>query len=102
MSHSHLTAACTAASIQLVINNALKAYEKCTKIDLLTHPLVFELQACNSSAAILAVLHQQVEGLEQSRSSGDRRTTWLDSTVKVMYAFSATLEGRADLVSLWD
>lgn len=102
MSHSHLTAACTAASIQLVISNALKAYEKCTKIDLLTHTLVFELQACNSSAAILAVLHQQVQGLEQSRSSGDRQTTWLDPTVKVMYAFSATLEGRADLVSLWD
>ena len=102
MSHSYLTAACTTASIQLVINNALKAYEKCTKIDLLTHPLVFELQACNSFATILAVLHQQVQGLEQSRSSGDRRTTWLDLTVKVMYAFSATLEGRADLVSLRD
>jgi hypothetical protein len=96
MSRSNLTA----ASIQLIINNALKAYEKCTKIDLLTHPLALELQACNSSATILAVLHRQIQGLEQSRSSSDRRTKWLDPTVEVMYTLSTTLEGRASLVSL--
>ena len=97
MSQSHPTA----ASIQLTINNALKAYEKCTKIDLLVHPLVFELQACNSPAAILTVLQQQVRGLDQSRSSGDRHIMWLDPTVKVLYTFSATLEEHAGLVSLW-
>ena len=95
MSHSHLTA----ASIQLVINNALKSYENCTKIDLLAHPLVFELQACNSPAAILVVLHQKVQGLDQSQSSGDRRTKWLDPTVKVLYTLSVTLEERVGLVS---
>ena len=98
MSHSHLTA----ASIQLVINNALKSYENCTKIDLLAHPLVFELQACNSPAAILTVLHQQVRGLDQSRSSDpSRQIMWLDQTVKVLYTSSATLEEYAGLVSLW-
>ena len=95
MSHSHLAA----ASIQLIVNNALKAYEKCTKIDLLAHPLVFELQACDSPTAILTVLHQQVRGLDQSQSSGDRRIMWLDPTVKVLYTFSAALEEHAGLVS---
>jgi hypothetical protein len=95
MSHPHLSA----ASFQLIFNNALNAYEKCTKIDLLTHPLIFELQACNSPAAILVVLHQKVQGLDQSQSSGDRRTKWLDPTVKVLYTLSATLEERVGLVS---
>jgi hypothetical protein len=85
---------------QQIINNALKAYEKCTKQDLLTHPLASELQVCNSPAAILTVLQQQVVGLDQSRSSDDRRTKWLVPTVKVLYTFSATLEERAGLVSL--
>ena len=96
MSHTNLSA----ASIQPIINNALKAYEKRTKIDLLTHPLALELQACNSSVTILAVLHQKIQGLEQSRSSSDRRTKWLDPTVEVMYTLSTALEGRASLVSL--
>ena len=97
MSQSHLTA----ASIQLTINNALNAYKKSTKIDLLAQPLVFELQACNSPAAILTVLLQQVRGLDQSRSSGDRQIMSLDLTVKVLHTFSATLEEHAGLVSLW-
>ena len=75
-------------------------YQKRTKKDLLSLPLASELQACNSSAAILAVLQQQVQGLEPSRSSDDRRTKWLIPTVKVLHTFSATLEERVVLVSL--
>ena len=97
MSYSHLTA----ASFQLIINNALKAYEKRTKKDLLVHPLASQLHACNSPAAILAILQQQAQGLEdQSRSSDDRWTKWLDLTVKVLYTFSVTVEERVGLVSL--
>ena len=96
MSHSTSTAA-SSSNFQQIINNALKAYEKCVKIDLLTHALVFELQACNSPAAILTILQQQVEGPDQSRS---RWTRWLVPTVKVLYTFSAILEERAGLVSI--
>ena len=99
MSHSHSTAAPSSNS-QRIINNALKTYEKCTKQDLLSHPLASRLQVCNSSATILTVLRQQVEGLDQSRSSDDRLTKWLTPTVKVLYTFSTTLEERAGLVSL--
>jgi hypothetical protein len=100
MSHSHLTASSSSNNFQLIINNALKAYEKRTKKDLLAHPLASQLQACNSPSAILAILQQQVQGLDQSRSSDDRWTKWLDPTVNILYALSATLGEGAGLVSL--
>jgi hypothetical protein len=92
MSHSHSTVASSSNS-QQIINNALKTYEKCTKQDLLSHPLATQLHACNSSAAILTVLQQQVEGF-------DRLTKWRIPTVKLLYTFSTILEERVGLVSL--
>jgi hypothetical protein len=97
MSHSHLTAS-SSNNFQLIFNNALKAYEKHTKKDLLAHPLVSQLQACNSPAAILVVLQQQVQGLDQSRSGDGRWTKWLDPTVSILYALSATLGEGVGLV----
>ena len=98
MSHSHLTT--SSSNFQLIINNSLKAYEKRTKNDLLAHPLASQLQACDSPGAILAVLQQQVQGLDQSRSRDDRWTKWLDRTVNVIYALSGTLGAGVGLVSL--
>jgi hypothetical protein len=97
MSHSHL-AASSSSSFQLIINNALKAYEKRTKNDLLAHPLAAQIQACDSLTAILTVLQQQIQGLDQPRSD-DRWTKWLDPTVNVLFAFSATLGAGVSLVS---
>ena len=99
MSHSHSTAS-SSNNFQLIINNALKAYEKRTKQDLLAHPLASQLQTCDSPAAILAILHQQVQGLDQSRSSDDRLTRWLDPTINVLYTLSATLGDGVGLVSI--
>jgi hypothetical protein len=98
MSHSHL-AASSSSDFQLIINTALKAYEKRTKRDLLAHPLASQLQACDSLDAILTILQQQVQGLDRSRSD-DRWTKWLDPTVNVLFAFSATLGAGVGLVSL--
>ena len=98
MSHSHLTAS-SSNNFQLIFNNALKVYEKRTKKDLLAHPLASQLQACNSPAAILAILQQQVQGLDQSRSGGDRWTKLLDPTINVLYTFSATLGEGVGMVS---
>jgi hypothetical protein len=97
MSHFHLTAAST-SNFQLAFNNALKAYQKRTKRDLLAHPLAAQLQACDSPSAILDVL-QQVQGLDQSRS-GDRWINLLEPTVSVLYALSGTLGEGVGLVSL--
>ena len=98
MSDSHL-AATSISNFQLIINNALEEYEQCTKNDRHAHPLAPQLQACDSPGAIFAILQQQVQGLDQSRSD-DRWTKWLDPTINVLLAFSSTLGARVGLVCL--
>ena len=88
----------SSSHFQLIFNNALNAYKTRTKKDLLTHPITAQLQACDSPATILAVLQQQVQGLDQSSSDDERWTKWLDPTVNVLFAFSATLEAGVSLV----
>jgi hypothetical protein len=101
MSHTHATAAPSSSSnFQLIINNALNTYNKCTKKDLRAHPLAAQLQSCDSPSAIIAILQEQLQGLEQSRSSDERWTKWLDPTVNVLYAFSGILGPGVGLVCL--
>jgi hypothetical protein len=100
MSNSHPTTTATSSTnFQPIFNNALKAYEKRTKNDLPAHPLASELQNCNSPSAILAVLYQQVQGLDRSRSGDDRWTKWLEPTVNVLHTLSETLGEGVSLVS---
>ena len=89
MSHTHHTS--TSSNFQLIFDNALEAYKKRTKKDLLTHSLAAQLQDCRSPSNILDVLQQQVQKLNQSRQRDERWTRWLDPTVKVLHAFSETL-----------
>ena len=100
MSHVNPTASSASSNFQLIINNALDKYKKLTKNDLLSHPLASTLQSCNSPSAILAVLHQQLEGLDQSRSSDERLSRWLDPTINVLNALSSTLAAGVGLVRL--
>ncbi len=88
------TSAALSSSFQLLINNALEAYKQRTKKNLLTHPLAERLQACDSPSAILLVLRQQVQEINQY----DRLTKWLDPTVNVLYALSAKLGEGIGLV----
>jgi len=101
MSNSHpiTTPASSSSNVQLIFNDALKAYKMRTKMDLLTHPLTAKLQDCNSPSQILAVLHQQVQGLDQSMGSDDRWSKWLDPTVNVLCMLSDTLGEGVSLVS---
>jgi hypothetical protein len=55
-----------------MINNALDTYKKRIKNDLLAHPLATRLQTCDSPGSIIAILQEQVHGLDQSRSSDER------------------------------
>jgi len=98
MSHAHPTPA-SSPNFQLIFNNALKGYEKSTKNDLLAHPLAAQLQPCDSPSAILAVIHQQLQGLHQSQRGDERLRKWLNPTVNVLFAFSATLGEGVGLVS---
>ena len=100
MSHSPSISPSTSNShFQLIFDNALKVYEKRTKKNLLSHPLASQLQACSSSDAILAVLHQQVQALDQFESCDDRWDKWPSPTVNVLHTLSETLEEGVNLVS---
>ena len=90
----------SSSNFQLIFNDALKLYERHTKKNLLAHPLAAELQDCNSPTKILAVLQQQVQGLDQSLSNDHRWTKWLEPTVNVLYMLSETLGEGISLVSL--
>jgi hypothetical protein len=99
MSHTNATAS-SSSTFQPIFDNALKAYKRRTKKDLLAHPLAAQLQACDSPSSILDVLQRQVQELHQSQS-GDASgplTKWLDPTVNVLYALSATLGEGVGLV----
>ncbi|KAH9059079.1 hypothetical protein EDB87DRAFT_827858 [Lactarius vividus] len=86
------------SNFEAIFRASLKTYKKKTKNDLLAHPLMAQLQACNSPTDILAVLHTQVQQFEQSTSGDDRLTRWLIPTVNVLYAFSAALGEGVGLV----
>ena len=90
---SHPTVASSSSSnFRLIINNALDTYQKRTRKDLRAHPLAVQLQTCDTPSAIIAVLQEQVQGLNQSRSTDERWTKWLEPTVNVLHAFSGTVE----------
>ncbi|KAH8986720.1 hypothetical protein EDB92DRAFT_1818202 [Lactarius akahatsu] len=94
------TIAATASSrnFRTIFVASLKAYEKKTKTDLLTHPLAAQLQSCNSSSDVLAVLHDKVNEFDQSRSHNEKLSSWLNPTINVLYAFTATLGEGVGLI----
>jgi hypothetical protein len=99
MSHP-IPSTSSSSNFQLIFNNALKAYEKRTKSDLLAHPLVAQLEDCNSLTATLAVIHQQVQQFHQSRGGDESLTKWLDPTMKALYSLSEILGEGVSLVCL--
>ena len=90
----------SSSNFQVIFSAAVKAYEKQTKKDLLAHPLVCQLQTCNTPAAIITVLQGQIDDLDQARKSDEKLTKWLDPTVNVLLTFSATIGGGVSLVRI--
>ncbi|KAI9432211.1 hypothetical protein H4582DRAFT_1821433, partial [Lactarius indigo] len=99
MSHSPLPST-SSSNFDAIFTTAFKAYKKRTGQDITSHPLAAQLKTCDSPDAILAVLRAQVEEFDQSRRDDERLTKWLNPTVNVLYAFSATLGEGVGLVSL--
>ena len=81
-----------------IFNAALESYKRKTKNDLTSHPLLPSLQSCDSPEAILTVLREQIPGFNQSQNGDDRLTKWVDPTVNVLFAFSATVGQGVGLV----
>ena len=98
MSHT-ASASASSSRFESIFNSALDAYEKRTKQDLPSHPLLPRLQSCNSADAIIAVLREQIPAFSQSQASNDRFSTWLIPTVNVLCAFSAALGEGVGLVN---
>ncbi|KAH9073547.1 hypothetical protein EDB83DRAFT_81750 [Lactarius deliciosus] len=88
----------SSSNFRAVFVSALREYEKKTKTDLHTHPLATQLQSCQSSSDILAVLRDKVNEFDQSRSHNERLSSWLGPTINVLYAFSATLGEGVGLI----
>ncbi|KAH8986713.1 hypothetical protein EDB92DRAFT_2105216, partial [Lactarius akahatsu] len=98
MSETPATTIISSSDFRTIFVAALKAYEKKTKTDLLTHPLATQLQSCNSSTDVLAVLHDKVSEFDHSRTQNERLSSWLNPTINVLYAFSATLGEGVGLI----
>src|SRR6266852_6013578 len=84
-----------------IFNAALKSYKRKTKKDLTSHPLLPSLQSCDSPAAILTVLREQIPAFNQSQNGDDRHTKWVSPTVNVLFAFSAAVGQGVGLVCIW-
>ncbi|KAH9055799.1 hypothetical protein EDB83DRAFT_1087565 [Lactarius deliciosus] len=97
MSQSPLATA-SSSNFDSIFRSAIKAYKKRTGHDITSHPLAAQLKTCDSPGAILAVLRAQVEEFDHSRRDDERLTKWLNPTVNVLYAFSATLGEGVGLV----
>src|SRR6201996_3437061 len=74
-----------------IFEKALEEHKKKTGNDLTTHPLAAQIQGCDSPGAILTVLEGKANELNQSRSSDERLTKWLNPTVNILNALSVTL-----------
>ena len=90
----------SSSRFQAIFEAALKSYQKQTKKDLIKHPLASQLQDCDSTNAILAILQDQIQEFDKSHSGDERLTKWLGPTVNVLNAFSATVSGGVSLVCL--
>ena len=100
MSQSSTTTAST-SNYQTIFDNAIEAYRKKTKKNLRSHPLLAELQTCDSPDAVLNVFREKIPGFDQSQST-DGLTKWLYPTVNVLFEFSAFLGGGISLESPLD
>jgi len=90
----------SSSNYQSIFDNALEAYEKKTKEDLRSHPLLSKLESCHSPDAVLSVLREQISGFDQSRNTNERLTKWLNPTVNVLHTFSEAIGGGISLVNL--
>ena len=83
-----------------IFDAALETYKHKTKKDLTSHPLLPNLQFCESPEAVLAVLRDQIPAFTQSQSGDEGLTRWVAPTVNVVYSFSATLGQGVGMVNI--
>ena len=83
-----------------VFDAALENYKYRTKEDLSSHPLLPDIQSCDSPEAIVAILREKIPAFSQSQNNDDGLTKWVAPTVNVLCSFSATLGAGIGLVGI--
>jgi hypothetical protein len=86
-------------NFETIFTAALEAYKKKTKKNIASHPLATQLQSCDSSNTIIALLRAQVQADDQAQSADEKWTKWLDPTVNVVCAFSAVLNVASPVIT---
>jgi hypothetical protein len=99
MSSSLQLSSSSTPNFQPIFEQALEEYKNKTGNDLTAHPLAAEINGCGSPNAILTVLEGKANELEHSRSSDERLTKSLISTVTALHVLSITLGEGVGLVS---
>ena len=94
--------AASRSNYQAIFDSALEAYKKKTGKDLTKDPLLHRLDTCSSPDAVLTILRAQILEPGQPQNSRNRLTIWLNPTVNVLIAFSATVGALVGQVSLCD
>jgi len=92
--------AARSSKYEAIFDEALKAYEKKTRKDLKSDPLLRTLEACKSPDEALTELQRQIPGFDQSENGDNKLTSWVDPVVNVLYLFAQTIGGAVGLVSL--
>jgi hypothetical protein len=92
----------TVPNFASTFNAALEAYKRKTKKNLAQHPLLPDLQSCDSPEAILALLRVRISlfGQSQNGDDRDRLANWVTPTVNVLYSFPTTLGTDVKLVNI--
>ncbi|KAH9986509.1 hypothetical protein BJV77DRAFT_965151 [Russula vinacea] len=85
------------SNYQIIFDSALEAYKQKTGNDLISDPLFQSIENCQSPDAILAILQEQILEPGQAQSSRNKLTMWLDPTVNILNAVSATTGGFGGL-----
>jgi hypothetical protein len=93
------SASASSTNFESIFSAALNVYNKQTKKDIAAHPLATEIESCDSSSAIIAILRTQIQTFDQSQGADEKWTKWLDPTVHVLFAFSATLGSGVGVVN---
>ncbi|KAH9172803.1 hypothetical protein EDB89DRAFT_2095778, partial [Lactarius sanguifluus] len=98
MSSSLQVSSSSTPNFQPIFEKALQEYKKKIGKDLTSHPLAAEIKCCDSPEAILTVLKGKANELNESQNSDERLIKWLNPTVNILNALSATLgEGAGSI-----
>jgi hypothetical protein len=99
MSASNQVAGPSTNNFTAIFDAASNEYLRVTGQRLDTHPFAAQLDNCHSPEAISNVLRTQAQAFNKFHEGDEKLMTWLNPTVNILFAFSATLGEGIGLVS---